>query len=184
MALAAGVASGGVRSAPQASPALTCTRSEHLITTEKVLRGLSSLSVQRHGHSNYLKHIPLAYRPWSGQGAAVVARAGRRLLVGAVVVPLVEATHGPCNGHPTRRGPGKGHLWVGGGMGPCVGHVNAATPTRSGPPRPFFFFCFLAAPEKPEPPRNGIKNRALLCFEVPVASGPSCTTGHRAALGT
>ena len=56
MALAAGVASGGVRSAPQASPALT--RSEHLITTEKVLRGLSSLSVQRHGHSNYLKHIP------------------------------------------------------------------------------------------------------------------------------
>ena len=70
-----------------------------------------------------------------------------------------------------RRGPGKGRLWVGGGMGPCVGHVNAAMPTRSGPPRPFVFFCFLAAPEKPEPPRNGIKNRSLLCFEVPVASG-------------
>ena len=56
-------------------------------------------------------------------------------------------------------------------MGPCVGHVNAAMPTRSGPPRPFVFLFFLAATEKPEPPRNGIKNRALLCFEVPVASG-------------
>ena len=44
--------------------------------------------------------------------------------------------------------------------------------TRSGPPRPFVFLFFLAAPKKQEPPRNGIKNRALLCFEVPVASGP------------
>ena len=111
-----------------------------------------------------------------------MVRAGRRLF-GAVVGPL-GATHGPCNGHPTRRGPGKGRLWVGGGMGPCVGHVNAAMPTRSGPPRPFIFFYFLAAPRKQEPPRNGIKNRALLCFEVPVASGPrvpkkEATTGPR-----
>ena len=33
----------------------------------------------------------VAYRPWSGQGAAVVARAGRRLF-GAVVVPLGQPT--------------------------------------------------------------------------------------------
>ena len=39
-------------------------------------------------------------------------------------------------------------------------------------PTALFLLLFLAAPEKPEPPRNGIKNRALLCFEVPVASGP------------
>ena len=35
-------------------------------------------------------------------------------------------THAPCNGHPTRRGPGKGRLWVGGGMGPCAVHVVQA----------------------------------------------------------
>ena len=44
-------------------------------------------------------------------------------------------------------------------------------------------FCFLAAPEKPEPPRNGMtdsamKNRALLCFEVPAASGHGVMTAH------
>ena len=52
-------------------------------------------------------------------------------------------THGLCNDHPTHRGPGKGRLWVGGGMGPCVGHVNAAMPTRSAPHGPLFCFCFL-----------------------------------------
>ena len=52
------------------------------------------------------------------------------------------ATHGPCNGHPTCRGPGKGRLWVGGGMGPCVGHVNVAMPARSGPHGPLFSFVF------------------------------------------
>ena len=56
-------------------------------------------------------------------------------------------------------------------MGPCVGHVNAARLLEVGPHGPLFSFFSLAAPKKPEPPRNGIKNRALLCFEVPVASG-------------
>ena len=45
-------------------------------------------------------------------------------------------------------------------------------PLEVGPHGPFSSFSLLAFPEKPEPPRNGIKNRALLCFEVPVASGP------------
>ena len=56
-------------------------------------------------------------------------------------------------------------------MGPCFGHVNAARLLEVGPHGPLFSFFSLAATEKLEPPRNGIKNRALLCFEVPVASG-------------
>ena len=129
--------------------------------------------------------VPAPWGAWLAFGVAMVCSGGLPAVVWAGCCccgegrpsPLwgrcgpLGVTHGPCNGHPTRRGPGKGRLWVGGGMGPCVGHVNAAMPTRSGPPRPFVLFLFLAAPGKQEPPRNGIKNRSLLCFEVPVASG-------------
>ena len=129
--------------------------------------------------------VPAPWGAWLAFGVALVcsgglpavAWAGRCCWPEGRPRPLsgcygaLGVTHGHCNGHPTHRGPGIGRLWVGGGMGPCVGHVNAAMPTRSGPPRPFVLFLFLAAPEKQEPPRNGIKNRSLLCFEVPVASG-------------
>ena len=42
----------------------------------------------------------VAYRPWSGQGAAVVPRAGRRLF-GAVVVPLGQPTAPAMATRPT-----------------------------------------------------------------------------------
>ena len=125
--------------------------------------------------------VPVPWGAWLAFGVAMVCSGGLRAVVWAGhffcdecrLSPLLGrcgslgVTHGPCNGHPTHRGPGKGRLWVGGGMGPCVGHVNAAMPTHG----PLCFVLVSAAPGKEEPPRNGIKNRSLLCFEVPVASG-------------
>ena len=125
--------------------------------------------------------VPAPWGAWLAFGVAMVCSGGLPAVVWAGCCccgegrpsPLwgrcgaLGVTHGPCNGHPTRRGPGKGRLWVGGGMGPCVGHVNAAMPTHG----PLCFVLVSAAPGKEEPPRNGIKNRSLLCFEVPVASG-------------
>ena len=91
--------------------------------------------------------VPAPWGAWLAFGVAMVCSGGLPAVVWAGRCccgegrpwPLrgrcgaLEVSHGPCNGHPTRRGPGKGRLWVGGGMGPCVGHVNAAMPTRSGP---------------------------------------------------
>ena len=88
--------------------------------------------------------VPAPWGAWLAFGVAMVCSGGLPAVVWAGCCccgegrpwPLwgrcgpLGVTHGPCNGHPTRRDPGKGRLWVGGGMGPCVGHVNAATPTR------------------------------------------------------
>ena len=116
--------------------------------------------------------VPPPWGAWLAFGVAMVCSGGLPAVVWAGCCccgegrpsPLwgrcgaLGVTHGPCNGHPTHRGPGKGRLWVGVGMGPCVGHVNATMPTRSAPPRRFVLFLFLAAPEKPEPLHSGIKN--------------------------
>ena len=94
--------------------------------------------------------VPAPWGAWLAFGVAMVCSGGLPAVVWAGCCCCGEgrpwalwgrcgplgATHGSCNGHPTRKGPGKGRLWVGGGMGPCVGHVNAAMPTRSAPPRP------------------------------------------------
>ena len=102
--------------------------------------------------------VPAPWGAWLAFGVAMVCSGGLPAVVWAGRCccgegrpwPLwgccgpLRVTHGPCNGHPTHRGPGKGRLWVGGGMGPCVGHVNAAQmPTRKDPTGPLFSFVFL-----------------------------------------
>ena len=121
--------------------------------------------------------MPPPWGAWLAFGVAMVCSGGLPAMVWAGHCWCAEGrpsplwgrcgalgvSHGPCNGHPTRRGPGKGRLWVGGGMGPCVGHVNAAMPTRSGPPRPFVFFSFVfLRPQKNRNP-HATASKIVLC---------------------
>ena len=119
--------------------------------------------------------VPAPWGAWLAFGVAMVCSGGLPAVVWAGCCccgegrpsPLwgrcgpLGATHGPCNGHPTCRDPGKGRLWVGGGMEPCVGHVNAAMPTRSWPPRPFSF-VFLRHLEKGTPTQRHQKSCSAL----------------------
>ena len=119
--------------------------------------------------------VPAPWGAWLAFGVAMVCSGGLRAVVWAGHCCCAEGrpsplwgrcgalgvTHGPCNGHPTHRGPGKGRLWVGGGMGPCVGHVNAAMPTRSGPHGPLFCFCFLRPLENRNP--RATASKIVLC---------------------
>ena len=79
--------------------------------------------------------VPAPWGAWLAFGVAMVCSGGLPAVVWAGCYccgegrpsPLwgrcgpLRVTHGPCNGHPTRRDPGKGRLWVGGGMGALSG---------------------------------------------------------------
>ena len=73
--------------------------------------------------------VPAPWGAWLAFGVAMVRSGGLPAVVWAGHCNCAEGrpwplrgrcgalgvTHGSCNGHPTRRGPGKGRLWVGGG---------------------------------------------------------------------
>ena len=133
--------------------------------------------------------VPPPWGAWLAFGVAMVCSGGLRAVLWAGCCccargrpsPLrgrcgaLGVTHGPCNGHPTRRGPGKGRLWVGGGMGPvcraceCRNAYSKWGPFVRGP-----FLLFLGPLRKHKRPRMDTLLCFLLGFVGPDGSGAVC----------